>query len=243
MADIDDAITGDDLEQVEIDLGEETKSAEEPELNLDFGPADEPVADDFEVTLEDPEEKAKAEEAAVALDEAAEAAIEELRQELIVKPGDWYVVHTYSGMENRVKQNIESRVRTLNVEDYIFEAVVPTEEVDEIRNGARKRVTRTVLPGYVLLRMELTDESWSAVRHGVLSRLSVPEQATVTRKRPVEVSEFEVGDSVIINYGPFNGMEGTIDELLLSSSRLKVMVNFLGRDTSVDLKFDQVTKA
>ncbi|PID50723.1 MAG: transcription termination/antitermination factor NusG, partial [Propionibacteriales bacterium] len=133
------------------------------------------------------------------------------------------------------------------------------------------RVTRTVLPGYVLLRMELTDESWSAVRHtpsvtgfvgqshhpvpldldevinmltpGVLSRLSVPEQATVTRKRPVEVSEFEVGDSVIINYGPFNGMEGTIDELLLSSSRLKVMVNFLGRDTSVDLKFDQVTKA
>jgi transcriptional antiterminator NusG len=88
-----------------------------------------------------------------------------LRAELTSKFGDWYVLHTYSGMENRVKQNLENRVKALNMEDYIFEAVVPTEETVEIRNGAKKTVTRTSHPGYVLVRMDLTDDSWSAVRH------------------------------------------------------------------------------
>ncbi len=104
-------------------------------------------------------------------DEAADAAedevdpLEEFREALRSKPGDWYVVHTYSGMENRVKGNLENRITSLNMEDYIHEVVVPTEEVAEIRNGQRKLVKRTVLPGYVLVRMDLTDESWSAVRH------------------------------------------------------------------------------
>ncbi|MFZ2503982.1 MAG: transcription termination/antitermination protein NusG [Nocardioides sp.] len=89
----------------------------------------------------------------------------EWRDELWAKPGDWYVVHTYSGMENRVKANLENRIHSLNMEDYIHEIVVPTEEVAEIKNGQRKMVKRTVLPGYVLVRMDLTDESWSAVRH------------------------------------------------------------------------------
>jgi len=91
--------------------------------------------------------------------------LEAFRRELWAKPGDWFVVHTYSGMENRVKSNLENRIVSLNMEDFIHEIVVPTEEVAEIKNGQRKMVTRTVLPGYVLVRMDLTDESWSAVRH------------------------------------------------------------------------------
>jgi transcriptional antiterminator NusG len=91
--------------------------------------------------------------------------LEEFRRELWAKPGDWYVVHTYYGMENRVRQNLENRIVSLNMEDYIHEIVVPTEEVAEIKNGQRKMVKRTVLPGYVLVRMDLTDESWAAVRH------------------------------------------------------------------------------
>ena len=105
-------------------------------------------------------------EAVASEDEAGESdPLEEFRRALWAKPGDWYVVHTYSGMENRVKANLENRIISLNMEDYIHEIVVPTEEVAEIKNGQRKMVTRTVLPGYVLVRMDLTDESWSAVRH------------------------------------------------------------------------------
>jgi transcriptional antiterminator NusG len=91
--------------------------------------------------------------------------LEEFREALRSKPGDWFVVHTYSGMENRVKANLENRITSLNMEDYIHEVIVPTEEVAEIKNGQRKLVKRTVLPGYVLVRMDLTDESWAAVRH------------------------------------------------------------------------------
>src|SRR3954468_8196386 len=102
----------------------------------------------------------------VAEDETAEEdPLEEFRSELWAKPGEWYVVHTYYGMENRVRQNLENRIVSLNMEDYIHEIVVPTEEVAEIKNGQRKMVKRTVLPGYVLVRMDLTDESWAAVRH------------------------------------------------------------------------------
>jgi transcription termination/antitermination protein NusG len=99
------------------------------------------------------------------VDEPAVDPLEEFRESLRTKPGDWFVVHTYSGMENRVKANLENRTTSLNMEDYIHEIVVPTEEVAEIKNGQRKIVKRTVLPGYVLVRMDLTDESWSAVRH------------------------------------------------------------------------------
>lgn len=107
-----------------------------------------------------------------AADEVAEADVdtpgdplEEFREALRAKVGDWFVVHTYSGMENRVKANLENRITSLNMEDYIHEVIVPTEEVAEIKNGQRKLVKRTVLPGYVLVRMDLTDESWAAVRH------------------------------------------------------------------------------
>ncbi len=121
-----------------------------------------PVEDttgDFHEAPSDPPAEASEEEA-----EEADP-LEDFRRELWAKPGDWFVVHTYSGMENRVRQNLENRIISLNMEDYIHEIVVPTEEVAEIKNGQRKMVKRTVLPGYVLVRMDLTDESWSAVRH------------------------------------------------------------------------------
>src|SRR5690242_20439001 len=175
-------------------------------------------------------------------DEAAEAEetdpLEQFRRDLWAKPGDWYVIHTYSGMENRVKANLENRIISLNMEDYIHEIVVPIEEVAEIKNGQRKLVKRTVLPGYVLVRMDLTDESWAAVRHtpsvtGFVGQahqpvpLSMSEvenmlaptavapaeapagagaagggTATATKK-PVEVADFDVSDSVMVVDGPF----------------------------------------
>jgi transcription termination/antitermination protein NusG len=131
-------------------------------------PDDQEPADGTPVE-EAPVEEAPVDEApvdeAAAVDEAPADPLEEFRESLRSKVGDWFVVHTYSGMENRVKANLENRITSLNMEDYIHEVIVPTEEVAEIKNGQRKLVKRTVLPGYVLVRMDLTDESWSAVRH------------------------------------------------------------------------------
>lgn len=158
------------VDDVQIDLGVGyTSSVESDEINLDFGSAsDEPEPEDNDINLDfAAEEEVDDADAAADAEEAdiADKALAELRADLRAQFGDWYVVHTYSGMENRVKQNLENRVTSLNMEDFIFEVTVPTEEVDELRNGQKKRIKRTVLPGYVLVRMELTDESWSTVRH------------------------------------------------------------------------------
>lgn len=169
----DDSGDTDSADDVQIDLGAlgDDEPKKETPLNLDFdldeGPADEDVARNLGIGQaldEDKEEPGEQEEDQQNQD-AVDAAIEKLKDDLSSKFGEWYVVHTYSGMENRVKQNLDARVQTLNMEDYIYETVVPTEEVVEIRNGARKTVTRVYLPGYVLVRMDLTDESWATVRH------------------------------------------------------------------------------
>ena len=144
--------TSDDFD-INLDFGTDTDDGTDGGINLDFKTAEEEEAD----------EQAELDEQDA--DAAEEAALEEFRTELRAKIGEWYVVHTYSGMENRVKQNLENRVTSLNMEDHIHEIVVPTEEVTEIRNGQRKQIKRTTLPGYVLVRMDLTDESWSTVRH------------------------------------------------------------------------------
>jgi transcriptional antiterminator NusG len=232
-----------------------------------------------------------ADEAAPALDETddetAEASADEpdandpleaFRRELWAKPGDWFVVHTYSGMEKRVKQNLENRIISLNMEDYIHEIVVPTEEVAEIKNGQRKMVTRTVLPGYVLVRMDLTDESWSAVRHtpsvtGFVGHshqpvpLSMSEvedmlapavvavaeaeaaaaagdkpAAAAAAKKPVEVADFDVSDSVMVVDGPFATLHATITEINAESQRVKALVEIFGRETPVELSFSQIQK-
>lgn len=270
----DDAFNAD---EVEIDLGalgDDTDDAEtESELNLDFGGVDEPEDDGIDLSLGEDDADAKPAAAESDSDEAPEydAAMEELRSDLRTKIGDWYVVHTYSGMENRVKQNLDSRVKTLNQEDFIYETVVPTEEAVEIRNGARKTVTRTVLPGYVLVRMDLTDESWGAVRHtpsvtGFVGHANMPVPLSLeevekmlepsvrakvnaasagptsrTRKK-VEVVDFAVGDSVQVVDGPFAGVHATITEINVHNQRLKALVEILGRETPVDLTFTQITK-
>lgn len=204
--------------------------------------------------------------------------LEAFRRELWAKPGDWFVVHTYSGMENRVKSNLENRIISLNMEDYIHEIVVPTEEVAEIKNGQRKMVRRTVLPGYVLVRMDLTDESWAAVRHtpsvtGFVGHshqpvpLSMSEvenmlaPAVVARaeaeavaagvpsssggavaKKPVEVADFDVSDSVMVVDGPFATLHATITEINAESQRVKALVEIFGRETPVELSFSQIQK-
>lgn len=164
----------DSSDDIQIDLGalgDDEKPVEDTPLNLDFdveesGPADEDVARNLGIgqALEEEDESGE-DETDQPNQDAVDTAIDRLKDDLSSKFGEWYVVHTYSGMENKVKQNLDARVQTLNMEDYIYETVVPTEEVVEIRNGARKTITRVYLPGYVLVRMDLTDESWGTVRH------------------------------------------------------------------------------
>lgn len=177
-----DALTPDTAEEkddeVEIDLGDlsEEDSAEEPEIDLDLGDDEPAEASDDDIARnlgigqaaddeQDADENESSEADNADNQDVVDAAIEELRGELSSKFGEWYVLHTYSGMENKVKQNLDARVQNFNMEDYIFETVVPAEEVVEIRNGARRTITRVYLPGYVLVRMDLTDDSWGIVRH------------------------------------------------------------------------------
>ncbi|HKX13881.1 MAG TPA: transcription termination/antitermination protein NusG [Propionibacteriaceae bacterium] len=264
-------------EDFDIDLGSYAVSRQdEVDINLDFGAttAEQAPQDDFELdfgslpTSEEEPEAAEAEQEEES--DAGHDALEAFRAELRSKPGDWYVVHTYSGMENRVLQNLENRVSSLNMEDYIYEIVVPTEEVTEIRNGQRKQVKRTVLPGYVLVRMDLTDESWSTVRHtpsvtgfvghsnspvplsldevekmlapAVVAAATASSEGPTRRKKKVEVADFAVGDSVMVVDGPFAGVHATITEINVNNQRLKALVEILGRETPVDLTFPQIQK-
>jgi len=151
-------------DNVDVDT-DETSVAPEADVDAPDAPVEETDVVD---ATEDAEPVVTDDEAVSADDEAEEPvvdALQEFKDRLHSQIGDWYVVHTYSGMEKRVKSNLENRVTSLNAEDFIFEVVVPTEEVAEIKNGQRKLVKRTVLPGYVLVRMDLTDESWGVVRH------------------------------------------------------------------------------
>ena len=187
--------------------------------------------------------------------------VEELRAELRRAPGDWFVVHSYAGYENKVKTNLESRINSLDMEDYIYQVEVPTEEVVEIKNGKRQQVNRKVFPGYILVRMDLTDDSWGAVRNtpgvtgfvGATSRpspLSLDEVvkilAPATQKkaeRPqVKVVDFEVGESVTVMDGPFATLPATISEISPDAQKVKVLVSIFGRETPVELSFNQVSK-
>jgi transcriptional antiterminator NusG len=261
----------------DIDLGSYSASREDDvDINLDFGgaPADQETEDDFELDFGSvPTTEEEPETVEVEPEEESDAghdALEAFRADLRAKPGDWYVVHTYSGMENRVLQNLENRVSSLNMEDYIYEIIVPTEEVTEIRNGQRKQVRRTVLPGYVLVRMDLTDESWSTVRHtpsvtgfvghsnspvplsldevekmlapAVVAAATASSDSPTRRKKKVEVADFTVGDSVMVVDGPFAGVHATITEINVNNQRLKALVEILGRETPVDLTFPQIQK-
>jgi transcription termination/antitermination protein NusG len=267
---------GTSADDFDIDLGTYTAPTDDVDINLDFG-GDTPTATedddldlDFGTAAAEPEPEEEDEDEEDVETDAGQSALESFRTELRSKPGDWYVVHTYSGMENRVLQNLENRVSSLNMEDYIYEIIVPTEEVTEIRNGQRKQVRRTVLPGYVLVRMDLTDESWSTVRHtpsvtgfvghsnspvplsldevekmlapAVVAAANAESGTPARRKKKVEVADFAVGDSVMVVDGPFAGVHATITEINVNNQRLKALVEILGRETPVDLTFPQIQK-
>ncbi|MEU3348770.1 transcription termination/antitermination protein NusG [Streptomyces sp. NPDC006700] len=229
-----------------------------------------------------------AEEAAVhVVDEAPEGEAEEeepepevdpvtkLREELRTLPGEWYVIHTYAGYEKRVKANLEQRAVSLNVEDFIYQAEVPEEEIVQIKNGERKTVRQNKLPGYVLVRMDLTNESWGVVRNtpGVtgfvgnaydpyplsldeIVKMLAPEaeekaareaaeaegKPAPQRKVEVQVLDFEVGDSVTVTDGPFATLQATINEINPDSKKVKGLVEIFGRETPVELSFDQIQK-
>ncbi|MFC9457405.1 transcription termination/antitermination protein NusG [Streptomyces sp. NPDC056983] len=233
--------------------------------------------DDAELSDEDAPE-AEADEESV--EEAAEESepvdpIVALREELRTLPGEWYVIHTYAGYENRVKTNLEQRAVSLNVEDFIFQAEVPQEEVAQIKNGERKTIRQNKLPGYVLVRMDLTNESWGVVRNtpGVtgfvgnaydpypltldeIVKMLAPEaeekaareaaeaegKPAPSRKVEVQVLDFEVGDSVTVTDGPFATLQATINEINADSKKVKGLVEIFGRETPVELSFDQIQK-
>ncbi|MGZ3117189.1 transcription termination/antitermination protein NusG [Streptomyces sp. H62] len=267
-------VEGADNEDTEVSA--ETEAADDAvvadETDEDVAETDEDVADETDEAVED--------EAAEPADEAAEPEpeldpIEALRQELRVLPGEWYVIHTYAGYENRVKTNLEQRAVSLNVEDYIFQAEVPQEEVVQIKNGDRKTIRQNKLPGYVLVRMDLTNESWGVVRNtpGVtgfvgnaydpypltldeIVKMLAPEaeekaaraaaeaegKPAPQRKVEVQVLDFEVGDSVTVTDGPFATLQATINEINADSKKVKGLVEIFGRETPVELSFDQIQK-
>lgn len=185
----------------------------------------------------------------------------EFRRTLRAAIGDWYVVHSYAGYEKKVRDNLHNRINSLHMEDYIFQIEVPEEEVMEIKNGQRKQVKRNIYPGYVLVRMELSDESWSAVRNtpGVTgfvgnahhpSPLSMDDVEKILAPRPVKKSnkpdiriiDFEVGESVTVMDGPFATLPASISEIMPEQAKLKVLVSIFGRETPVELSFAQVQK-
>ncbi len=193
--------------------------------------------------------------------------VEAFRERMRTELGDWYVVHSYAGYENKVKTNLESRISSLNVEDLIFQVEVPMEEVTEIKNGQRKLVRRNKFPGYVLVRMDLTDASWGTVRHtpGVTgfvghghqpAPLSLDEVvsilAPVPEKKPgspaaaaageVMVIDFSVGDSVTVIDGPFATLHATVSEINADAQKVTGLVEIFGRETPVELGFSQIQK-
>jgi transcriptional antiterminator NusG len=206
-------------------------------------------------------------------EDAAEAVEEDpttqMRAALSRAPGHWFVVHSYSGYEKKVKANLENRIKSLDMEDYIFQIEVPEEEVTEIKNGQPKKVQRRVYPGYILVRMELTDGSWSAVRNtpgvtGFVGANSRPsplslndvvkilapvgpkksaEKASAAGRAPARtVVDYQVGESVTVMDGPFATLPATINEINADQQKLKVLVSIFGRETPVELAFSQVSK-
>ncbi len=261
------AASGDASDEGTADAEDETGSADSEAATADAEAVDGETADG---ETADGEAQDGAAEDGEAGDADADAKPEDddpvalFKAELRLQPGDWYVVHSYAGYENRVKANLESRTQSLNMEDYIYQIEVPVHEVTEIKQGKRQQVSEKVLPGYILVRMDLTDESWAAVRNtpgvtgfvGLSSRpspLSLDEVASLLAPEPEEKAaqteavrrssvEYEVGESVTVMDGPFATLPATVNEINPDTQKLKVLVSIFGRETPVELSFDQVSK-
>jgi len=276
----DDAIEPDESVDDELDIVEGADEQDEFEAaEAEAGePAEEAalqVVDEDETAADESADAESAEEEIAEEESEPVDPVEALREELRSLPGEWYVIHTYAGYENRVKTNLEQRAVSLNVEDYIFQAEVPQEEVVQIKNGDRKTIKQNKLPGYVLVRMDLTNESWGVVRNtpGVtgfvgnaydpypltldeIVKMLAPEaeekaareaaeaegKPAPQRKVEVQVLDFEVGDSVTVTDGPFATLQATINEINPDSKKVKGLVEIFGRETPVELSFDQIQK-
>ncbi|HWM37494.1 MAG TPA: transcription termination/antitermination protein NusG [Streptomyces sp.] len=261
----------DSVDQAEAAEAAAGEPAEEAAVNVE---TDQIAETDEDAVAQEEEAGAEAE----AEEPEAVDPIAVLRDELRLLPGEWYVIHTYAGYENRVKTNLEQRAVSLNVEDFIFQAEVPQEEVVQIKNGDRRTVRQNKLPGYVLVRMDLTNESWGVVRNtpGVtgfvgnaydpypltldeIVKMLAPEAEEKAakaaaadeegkpaggpgRKVEVQVLDFEVGDSVTVTDGPFATLQATINEINADSKKVKGLVEIFGRETPVELSFDQIQK-
>ena len=273
----DSAVPAESAETAETADAESVESTETDTAETDdVESAESPATETAEAQDAETEQSAETAEAESAEEPEVDPA-EELKARLRRQPGDWYVIHTYAGYEKRVKTNLETRIQTQDMEDFIYEIDVPMEEVVEIRNTTRKVVNRVRIPGYVLVRMDLTDASWGVVRHTpgvtgfvgnahdpfplsldeVYSMLapSVIQEATKTAQsegRPVPASaqeapqqiavDFEVGESVTVNDGPFETLPATISEIKPESQQMVVLVTIFERETPVTLSFNQVTK-
>ncbi|MFC9933485.1 MULTISPECIES: transcription termination/antitermination protein NusG [Micrococcaceae] len=262
-------------DEVENEFVEAAGDQVEPAVEADVDPTEAPAqdAEDAQV-IEGAAEEAEGEdneaEEAEGEDNVAKLK-EEFRAKLRRLPGDWFVIHTYAGYENRVKVNLETRIQTQDMDEFIFDIQVPMEEVVEVKNTQRKIVRRVRIPGYVLVRMELTDASWGVVRHtpgvtGFVGNAHDPnplsldevfsmlehtivdpvEQPSASKPGRAPITEvtvdFEVGESVIVNDGPFETMPATISEIKLDAAQLVVLVSIFERETPVTLNFNQVTK-
>ncbi|GAA1521759.1 transcription termination/antitermination protein NusG [Streptomyces albidochromogenes] len=273
--DIVEAADEDQAEAADVAAGE---PAEESAVHVE---SDDSAEAEAEADNAEADEPAEAEAEAGEAEEVEEAPAEPvdpiaaLREELRTLPGEWYVIHTYAGYEKRVKANLEQRAVSLNVEEFIYQAEVPEEEIVQIKNGERKNVRQNKLPGYVLVRMDLTNESWGVVRNtpGVtgfvgnaydpypltldeIVKMLAPEaeekaareaaeaegKPAPSRKMEVQVLDFEVGDSVTVTDGPFATLQATINEINPDSKKVKGLVEIFGRETPVELSFDQIQK-
>ncbi|MFB8102276.1 transcription termination/antitermination protein NusG [Streptomyces sp. YIM 132580] len=268
----------DELGIVEAADSEKADQAEATETAVD-AVADETIEADEDAEVAEAAEAVDADDESADEEEAEPAApvdpVTALREELRGLPGEWYVIHTYAGYEKRVKANLEQRAVSLNVEEFIYQAEVPEEEIVQIKNGERKNVRQNKLPGYVLVRMDLTNESWGVVRNtpGVtgfvgnaydpypltldeIVKMLAPEaeekaareaaeaegKPAPSRKVEVQVLDFEVGDSVTVTDGPFATLQATINEINADSKKVKGLVEIFGRETPVELSFDQIQK-
>ncbi|MFH9351750.1 transcription termination/antitermination protein NusG [Kitasatospora sp. NPDC017646] len=258
-----DAADSDEDEVEAYDEAEAGEAAEESALHVEAAEAEDGTEESAAEEAEAAEESAE--------DEAEVDPVAKFREDLRFMPGEWYVIHTYAGYENRVKQNLEQRAVSLNVEEYIFQAEVPQEEVVQIKNGDRKTIRQNKLPGYVLVRMDLTPESWGVVRNtpGVtgfvgnaydpypltldevvkmlapdVERQAAKEAGKPSPVKPTEIQvlDFEVGDSVTVTDGPFATLQATINEINPDSKKVKGLVEIFGRETPVELSFDQIQK-
>ncbi|WP_328632637.1 transcription termination/antitermination protein NusG [Streptomyces sp. NBC_00356] len=271
-----DAEDPDQAEAADIAAGEPAEEAAvETVVDADAEAVEEAQAEDVSAEAEDAVAEDAVAEAEEAVEEEPVDPIAALREELRFLPGDWYVIHTYAGYEKRVKANLEQRAVSLNVEEFIYQAEVPEEEIVQIKNGERKNVRQNKLPGYVLVRMDLTNESWGVVRNtpGVtgfvgnaydpypltldeIVKMLAPEaeekaareaaesegKPAPQRKVEVQVLDFEVGDSVTVTDGPFATLQATINEINADSKKVKGLVEIFGRETPVELSFDQIQK-